>query len=140
LTVQEPESSRPLAAWTGIRRWLAISAGLLCLALGIIGLLLPVMPATPFLLLAGILFLRSSPRLHGWLRNSRFIGRPVRDWEERGGIRTSDRLSAIGLVVVCGSISLVLTRPPLIVASFAVVTMLLGLTVILALPSAKEKP
>ena len=50
-------------------RFLFLTLGLFFTAIGAIGVVLPVLPNTPFLLLAGILFIKSSRRLHSWLMN-----------------------------------------------------------------------
>lgn len=65
-----------------MRRPVLIAAGTLCLGLGIIGVFVPVLPTTPFLLLASYCYARSSTRLHQWLLANRLFGRHIRDWEE----------------------------------------------------------
>jgi hypothetical protein len=64
-----------------LRQHLLVAAGVLALALGLLGVLLPGLPTTPFVLLAGACFAKSSPRMHRWLLNHRYLGRMVRDWE-----------------------------------------------------------
>lgn len=61
-------------------------AGLICVALGFVGLFLPFLPTVPFLLAAAFCFSRSSQRLHDWLLDHPNLGPPVRDWNERGAI------------------------------------------------------
>jgi len=51
------------------------------LVLGLIGVVLPGLPTTPFILLAAACYARASPRLHGWLLNHRWMGPMLRDWE-----------------------------------------------------------
>ncbi len=73
-----PESrvlSYPLA------RYGLIAFGWFCVALGVIGVFLPVMPTVIFLIVALWAFSRSSPRFHGWLYSHPRLGRPLRDWE-----------------------------------------------------------
>lgn len=69
-----------------MKRTLYISLGTLCVALGALGVVLPGLPTTPFLLAASWLFYRSSPRLQEWLISSR-LGVYIRSYEERGGMR-----------------------------------------------------
>ncbi len=64
--------------------WYAL--GLIALALGIVGIALPVVPTVPFLLLAAGAFARSSPRLERRIMNHPTYGPPVRAWRERGAI------------------------------------------------------
>lgn len=57
-------------------------AGHFFLGLGIIGAFLPVLPTTPFLLLAAYFYSRTNHELHKWLYNHHLFGPPLRDWEE----------------------------------------------------------
>ena len=84
---------------SAIRRWLFATAGLLCVALGAVGVILPVLPTTPFLLLASYCFVRSSPRLHRWLRNSPLFGPLIRDWEEHRAVRRSVKVVAVTMIL-----------------------------------------
>ncbi|MGE5153139.1 MAG: YbaN family protein [Bdellovibrio bacteriovorus] len=58
-----------------------IVLGWLALALGLIGIFVPLLPTTPFVLLAAFLFSKGSERLHRWLLEHKRFGRYVRDWE-----------------------------------------------------------
>ena len=62
-------------------RHLYFSLGWLFFALGVIGVLLPVVPTTPFMLLALWAFSRSSQRFHNWLYTHRLFGPPLQQWE-----------------------------------------------------------
>ena len=72
---------------------------LLCLALAVAGLLLPLVPTTPFLLLAAWFAARSSQRLHRWLIHSPGFGPILRDWEARGAVRRREKIVATVLMV-----------------------------------------
>lgn len=67
---------------------------------GIAGIFLPLLPTTPFLLLAAWLFSRSSPRLEQWLFDHPMLGRPLRDWRESGAISRRAKFLAIALMGV----------------------------------------
>ncbi|MCH2102083.1 MAG: YbaN family protein [Planctomycetes bacterium] len=83
----------------GLHRPLLLAAGLLFLALGAVGIFLPLLPTTPFLLLATACFSRSSRRMHAWLLRNRIFGPILCDWEERGAIaRRVKWLSSILMV------------------------------------------
>jgi uncharacterized membrane protein YbaN (DUF454 family) len=73
-------------------------AGAVCIALGLIGILLPVLPTTPFILLASWCFSRSSRRLESALLRSRLLGPFLRDWRQHRAIRRRVRYLAIGFV------------------------------------------
>ena len=70
--------------------------GWLSVALGVIGLFLPVLPTTPFLLLAAACFARGSPRLHAWLLSHPRLGPLMRDYLDGHGIALKAKVYAIG--------------------------------------------
>lgn len=71
-------------------------AGLFLVALGVIGIVLPVMPTTIFLILAAGAFARSSPRLEAWLVGHPLLGPPIRRWRETGAIAPKAKVMAVG--------------------------------------------
>ena len=71
---------------TGLRRSLYAAAGFAMVALGLVGLVLPVMPTTVFMIAAAWFFARSSPRFEAWLLNHPLFGPPIRRWRENGAI------------------------------------------------------
>ena len=72
-----------------------IGAGIGFVALGVLGIFLPVMPTTIFLLLAAACFVRSSDRLHRWLRNHRVLGPYLRAVEGRSGIPLRAKITTL---------------------------------------------
>jgi uncharacterized membrane protein YbaN (DUF454 family) len=68
------------------KKYLLILIGWISVVLGVIGALLPIMPTTPFILLAAWCFARSSERFHQWLLNQRHLGPIVRDWDNGEGL------------------------------------------------------
>ncbi|MBX3608395.1 MAG: YbaN family protein [Hydrogenophaga sp.] len=82
-------------------RWLLWLAGTLSLGLGIVGIVVPGLPTTPFVLLAAACYAKASPRLHGWLRSHRFFGPMVRDWEaHRSLTRRTKRFAQVTMLVM----------------------------------------
>ena len=69
-----------------ILRAVWIGGGGVALGLGIVGVVTPLLPTVPFLLLAAFCFARSSPRLHDWLLGHPRLGPPIRDWQRNGAI------------------------------------------------------
>jgi uncharacterized membrane protein YbaN (DUF454 family) len=65
-----------------LREWSLVSAGILSLGLATVGIFLPLLPTTPFLLLAAACFVRSSDRLYRWLTTHRTFGPYIRDYRE----------------------------------------------------------
>jgi len=74
------------------------AAGLLSLALGVIGIFLPLLPTTPFLLLAAACFMRSSQRFYLWLVGHPWLGPWIRDYLDGEGIPLKGKVYAVGLM------------------------------------------
>ncbi len=79
--------------------WLGLAA--ISLALGVIGIVLPVVPTTPFILLAAFAAARGSQRLHGWMRNHPHFGPMLQDWERDGAV--SRRAKYFATITMLGS-------------------------------------
>ncbi len=77
---------------------LGIVGGSICVALGVAGILLPLLPTTPFLLLAAALFLRSSPRLHARLLNNRWLGVYIRSFQVHRAIPLRAKIVSVALL------------------------------------------
>ena len=83
---------------------LLIACGTLCVALGVLGMLVPVLPTTPFLLLAVICYARSSERFYHWLLNNRWFGEYIKNYREGRGIPLREKtLTLIALWLTIGS-------------------------------------
>lgn len=72
-----------------------MAAAWLCVAIGLVGAVLPVLPTTPFLLLALWAFARSSPRFHFWLLNHRIFGPSLAAWESHRVIPVRAKVLAV---------------------------------------------
>ena len=75
-----------------------VAAGSLCVGLAVLGVFLPLLPTTPFLLLASACYVRSSERLHGWLMGNRMLGPYIRNFRERRGIPLRGRVTMVVLL------------------------------------------
>ena len=82
----------------GLIRTLLIVSGTLCVTLGILGIFLPVLPTTPFLLLAVICYARSSKRLYNRLITNRWCGQYIRNYREGKGIPLKQKVLTILLL------------------------------------------
>lgn len=72
--------------------------GIFLVFLGILGMFLPILPTTPFLLLASFCFARSSKRVYDWLLSNRWFGPYIRNYREGNGITTGHKVIAISLL------------------------------------------
>lgn len=89
-------------------RYLWITLGLMALALGTAGLVLPLLPTTPFMLLAAAAFAKSSPWLHGWLIGHRLLGPPIRDWRDHRAINPRAKRMALTAMAAAFGVSLLM--------------------------------
>ncbi len=81
-----------------LKRAIFVTLGSVSLALGIVGIFVPVLPTTPFLLLASACYLRGSRRLHAWLLSHGRLGAYIRAFEEGRGIPVRAKVVAIGML------------------------------------------
>jgi uncharacterized membrane protein YbaN (DUF454 family) len=89
--------------------WLGF--GLLSIAAGIAGIVLPLVPTTPFALLAAFCFARSSPRLERWLLTHRTFGPMIANWRRYGSIDRRAKRIALLLMIAAFALSLVMRLP-----------------------------
>jgi len=90
--------STPRTSRSRLVRVLLQGIGWLSVALGVVGIFLPVLPTTPFLLLAAACFARSSPRFYHWLVDHPRLGPWIRDYLQGNGIPLKAKVYAIGLM------------------------------------------
>jgi uncharacterized membrane protein YbaN (DUF454 family) len=81
-----------------IARILWFIAGTICVALGAIGIVLPILPTTPFLLAAAACYYKSSERMHKWLLNNKWFGEYIRNYTEGKGIPLKTKIVAVSLL------------------------------------------
>ncbi len=86
--------------------------GWLSVGLGVVGIFLPLLPTTPFMLLAAWLFAKGSPRLHDWICNHPRFGASIRQWNDHGVINRRAKILAMlaFLVVITASLVFVENR------------------------------
>ena len=91
-----------------LRKTIYLILGWLAVGLGAIGILLPVLPTTPFMILAAFLFTKGSPRARAWLVEHAHFGPHIRNWEERGAIAPRAKRMALAAMAAVFVISLLL--------------------------------
>lgn len=84
--------------------------GWIFVLLGVIGAVLPIMPTTPFLLLAAYCFSKSSPKVHKWLTSLPYFGHVILDWEKNRVIRPKAKAWAILTIILIFSSSIIFAK------------------------------
>lgn len=93
-----------------INKWLLVIAGTIFVGLGVLGIFLPILPTTPFLLVAAACYVRSSKRLYIWLLTNRLFGSYIRNYREGHGIPLKMKIFTIILLwatISCSAICFV---------------------------------
>ncbi len=115
--------------------WLA---GSVSLVLGLIGVVVPGLPTTPFILLAAACYAKASPRLHAWLLNHRLTGPLLRDWEKHRSLTRRTKTIAVVSMLVMVSFSIWSFRHRWIAQAVLVALGVIGAWVVLRIPTRKS--
>jgi uncharacterized membrane protein YbaN (DUF454 family) len=108
-------------------RVLLVALGSGFVALGVVGLFTPVLPTTPFMLLAAACYARASRRFYNWLLNTRAFGPLILEWQAHRSIPYRTKLVAIGMMAVTLTISIVFfVRGPWLQAALALFGLMLA--------------
>lgn len=76
-----------------------VCVGSFCVALGVVGIIMPLLPTTPFLLLAAACYAHSSEQFYVWLLTNRLFGHYIRDWRENRGIAVATKVWVIAVML-----------------------------------------
>ena len=131
-TVTKPKRQKALRA-------LLIAAGTICLTLGAIGIFLPILPTTPFLLLAAACYLRSSKRMHKWLLNNRWFGEYIKNYQAGRGIPLKTKIIAITVLWLAIVYSTIFVVNEILIAQIALLAIAAGVSLhLIRLPTFKK--
>lgn len=92
-------------------RWLLSALAVLSLATGVVGIFVPGLPTTVFVLIAGWAAARSSPRMYRWLWNHRIFGPMLQNWARGGQVSRKAKWSASAMMSLCALIMLLANVP-----------------------------
>ncbi len=123
-----PTQSSPL-------RWLYFALAWVFVGLGAIGVVLPILPTTPFMLLALGCFARSSPRFHRWLYNHKYFGPSLQRWREHRVIPRRVKVFAISTMAVSLGAMIAASGAPWYAIGLTAALMAYGAFFILRCPS-----
>ncbi|GAK68909.1 DUF454 domain-containing protein [Agrobacterium rubi] len=105
-------------------RILYLCLGWLMVATGIVGAFLPILPTTPFLLIALWCFSKSSPKLEAWLLSHPRFGPSLRNWREKGAVPRKAKIAAVSLMTMSYAIFWFGTEPTALRATIVAAVML----------------
>jgi uncharacterized membrane protein YbaN (DUF454 family) len=130
------EDNRPKSG--RLKRGLFILAGTFFLVLGGVGIVLPILPTTPFLLLAAACYYKGSERMHRWMLNNRWFGGYIRNYKEGRGISLRAKVLTLSLLwVVMGYSALFMVN--LILVQMALLIIAVGVSIhVLTRPTLKR--
>ena len=110
--------------------------GTISLTFGILGIFLPLLPTTPFILITAFCYTKGSPKLYAWLVNHKIIGSYLRNWEKNGSIAIKAKMMAILIIVLGNWYSIVYIIPYLIVKIIVLIIGIVASIYILTRPTA----
>ncbi len=119
-----------------IIHWIYLTIGWLCTGIGIVGAFVPVLPTTPFLLVALWAFSNSSPRLKHWLYNHPRYGATLQDWFEHGAIGVRTKFVSLSAMIISIPILFWITNGNLLASMIHGIVVVLTALFILSRPSA----
>ena len=120
---------------TGWKRLWLMAVGQISVGLAILGVFLPLLPTTPFLLLAAYCFLRSSPASYHWLVTHPLLGQFLSDWQLHRALRRPVKATAAFTIICLAGATWWLTPNTILLRSFALLGSAVGLMVVLRLPT-----
>ncbi|MCW3982956.1 MAG: YbaN family protein [Candidatus Bathyarchaeota archaeon] len=121
-------------------RALLLAAGTICVVLGAIGIFLPILPTTPFLLLAAACYLRSSERMHKWLLGNRWFGEYIKNYQAGRGIPMKTKIVAISVLWLAILFSMFFMVSEILIAQIVLFGIAVGVTVhLVRLPTFKKQ-
>ena len=123
-----------------VKKVVFVSVGCLCVALGVAGAILPVLPTTPFLLAAAFLFSRSSQRLNSWLVKTKVYKAYVEPINSGEGIPVRKKASILGVSYAVMAVSAITVARPSVWVILGCVAVYLFWLIGFHVPTAPAKP
>lgn len=113
-------------------------SGFCALALAIVGIVLPLLPTTPFLLVSAFCFARSSPKFHDWLLAHPYFGTVIKEWQQYRAISKRSKISAMVVILFTMVLSVAL-RVPTSILIIQIIVLSLSALFILTRPDGPKK-
>jgi uncharacterized protein len=112
-----------------IVKMLFLVVGTVSLLLGAVGIFLPILPTTPFLLLSAACYLRSSNRMHKWLLNNRWFGDYIRNYQEGRGIPFKTKIITLVFLWTTIIYSAFIALDEILIAQIALLLIAFGVSI-----------
>lgn len=122
-----------------IKKTLLLIAGFTSLSIGAIGIFLPILPTTPFVLLASGCFAGSSPRFYKWLAESKAFGGYIRHYQTKSGVSQKDKTRALIFLWCALILSAVVFRRPMLWIILSIVGVAVSTHILLLKKQTEEK-
>lgn len=129
---EEPSHHPLLIHHNPIARWFYLTVGTISLGLGIIGIVTPVLPTTPFLLLTAACYARGSRRFYIWLMNHRWFGPYIYKWRIEKKIPLRIKMYAISMIILTIGSTVLFFMPPILPAQLLVTAIGVGVIIYIA--------
>jgi uncharacterized membrane protein YbaN (DUF454 family) len=120
-------------------KMLFLVTGTISLSIGAVGIFLPILPTTPFLLLSAACYLRSSNRMHKWLLNNRWFGDYIRNYQEGRGIPFKTKIITLVFLWTTIIYSAFIALDEILIAQIALLLIAFGVSIhLIKLPNFKK--
>lgn len=119
-------------------RLILLGLGWFFVGLGIVGIFVPVLPTTPFIILAAALFARSSPRFEQWLLDHPRFGQPLMDWRRQGAISRRAKVAAVVAMGLSFAVMWFFSSAPLYVRAGTGLILLCSAAFVVTRPAPKQ--
>lgn len=123
-----------------MKRYVFLGIAWLCLGIGAVGIVVPILPTTPLVLLAGFLFARSSPKLDAWLKTTRLYRGYVVPFLENEGIPPAKKARMLAVSLSVLALSAFAVRKPLVWVVLGCCAAFLLYLVLIRIPTSRTNP
>lgn len=120
------------------KKLVLLAIGWFFVAVAAVGVVLPILPTTPFLLISLWAFSQSSDRFHDWLYTHRIFGPPLQEWSNHGVIPVRAKIFAVGSMTISATLVILYSEVSWWGLSGMVALMLVGATFVLSRPSKRK--
>jgi len=137
IKILENSTNQQSAELSGVQRYFYLVSGILLVAIGVIGIFLPVLPTTIFLILASACFVKGSPKANEWLRNHKILGAYIKNYQDGTGLTLKSKMINIFLLWTMILLSVFLFTEEIYIR-IILIAIAVGVTIHLAMVKTKK--